>query len=119
MAGELFIVQARPETVQSQKAQNILRSYHLSGAQDLALDRSQWGSYQSRQSPPDSGCTQTIFKLGKSCEENRSGLGTDYEKAAIVTNKVGVPAMHVIAGDWCSSDRWLQQCYRCFEDWSR
>jgi len=30
--GELFIVQARPETVQSQKAQNILRSYHLSGA---------------------------------------------------------------------------------------
>jgi len=35
--GELFIVQARPETVQSQKAQNILRSYHLSGAQDLAL----------------------------------------------------------------------------------
>ncbi len=27
--GELFIVQARPETVQSQKRNNILRSYHL------------------------------------------------------------------------------------------
>ncbi|MBW4662828.1 MAG: phosphoenolpyruvate synthase [Chroococcus sp. CMT-3BRIN-NPC107] len=29
MTGELFIVQARPETVQSQKSQNILRSYHF------------------------------------------------------------------------------------------
>ncbi|MDG2989888.1 phosphoenolpyruvate synthase [Candidatus Synechococcus calcipolaris G9] len=29
ITGELFIVQARPETVQSQKAGNILRSYHL------------------------------------------------------------------------------------------
>jgi pyruvate, water dikinase len=27
--GELFIVQARPETVQSQKRKNVLRSYHL------------------------------------------------------------------------------------------
>jgi pyruvate, water dikinase len=31
--GELFIVQARPETVQSQKAQTLLRSYHLTGNQ--------------------------------------------------------------------------------------
>ncbi|NJM86149.1 MAG: phosphoenolpyruvate synthase [Hydrococcus sp. RU_2_2] len=29
MTGELFIVQARPETVQSQKTQNVLRSYQL------------------------------------------------------------------------------------------
>jgi len=29
ITGELFIVQARPETVQSQRSQNILRSYHL------------------------------------------------------------------------------------------
>lgn len=29
MTGELFIVQARPETVQSQKSQNILRSYQF------------------------------------------------------------------------------------------
>ena len=29
LTGELFIVQARPETVQSQKAQNELRTYHL------------------------------------------------------------------------------------------
>ncbi|WNC86599.1 phosphoenolpyruvate synthase [Thermosynechococcus sp. QKsg1] len=29
LTGELFIVQARPETVQSQKATNVLRSYHL------------------------------------------------------------------------------------------
>jgi pyruvate, water dikinase len=31
--GELFIVQARPETVQSQKTQTVLRSYHLTGSQ--------------------------------------------------------------------------------------
>ncbi len=29
ITGELFIVQARPETVQSQKSKNVLRSYHL------------------------------------------------------------------------------------------
>ncbi|MBV9386981.1 MAG: phosphoenolpyruvate synthase [Chroococcidiopsidaceae cyanobacterium CP_BM_ER_R8_30] len=29
MTGELFVVQARPETVQSQRTRNILRSYHL------------------------------------------------------------------------------------------
>ncbi len=29
ITNEMFIVQARPETVQSQKSQNILRSYHL------------------------------------------------------------------------------------------
>jgi pyruvate, water dikinase len=31
--GELFIVQARPETVQSQKTQTVLRSYHLTSSQ--------------------------------------------------------------------------------------
>ncbi|MBW4620367.1 MAG: phosphoenolpyruvate synthase [Cyanosarcina radialis HA8281-LM2] len=31
ITGELFIVQARPETVQSQKSQQILRTYHLQG----------------------------------------------------------------------------------------
>jgi pyruvate, water dikinase len=29
ITGELFVVQARPETVQSQKVHNVLRSYHL------------------------------------------------------------------------------------------
>jgi pyruvate,water dikinase len=29
ITGELFIVQARPETVQSQRSQNVLRNYHL------------------------------------------------------------------------------------------
>jgi pyruvate,water dikinase len=33
ITGELFIVQARPETVQSQKSKNVLRSYHLSNGQ--------------------------------------------------------------------------------------
>lgn len=33
--GELYIVQARPETVQSQKANNILRTYKLNGSSDI------------------------------------------------------------------------------------
>ncbi|MEP0858580.1 phosphoenolpyruvate synthase [Trichocoleus sp. DQ-U1] len=33
ITNELFIVQARPETVQSQKSKTVLRSYHLVGAQ--------------------------------------------------------------------------------------
>jgi pyruvate, water dikinase len=33
ITGELFIVQARPETVQSQKSQNILRSYYFVGVE--------------------------------------------------------------------------------------
>jgi pyruvate,water dikinase len=38
--GELFIVQARPETVQSQKARNVLRNYKLKGSSDVvALGR--------------------------------------------------------------------------------
>ena len=37
ITGELFIVQARPETVQSQKAGNILRSYRLQGTSDVLI----------------------------------------------------------------------------------
>jgi pyruvate,water dikinase len=35
--GELFIVQARPETVQSQKAGNILKNYKLNGSSDILI----------------------------------------------------------------------------------
>jgi pyruvate, water dikinase len=37
MTSELFIVQARPETVQSQKSQNTLRSYHFVGIEATQL----------------------------------------------------------------------------------
>lgn len=42
LTGELFVVQARPETVQSQKTENVLRSYHLekpADAQPLVTGR--------------------------------------------------------------------------------
>ncbi|QIZ72852.1 phosphoenolpyruvate synthase [Oxynema aestuarii] len=35
MTGELFIVQARPETVQSQKAGNVIRNFKLNGTSDV------------------------------------------------------------------------------------
>jgi pyruvate,water dikinase len=37
LTGELFIVQARPETVQSQKAGNVLRSYRLQGTSNVLI----------------------------------------------------------------------------------
>jgi pyruvate, water dikinase len=37
ITNELFIVQARPETVQSQKTQNLLRSYRLLGSGELGV----------------------------------------------------------------------------------
>jgi pyruvate,water dikinase len=37
VTGELFIVQARPETVQSQRSKNVLRSYHLQAKGELLL----------------------------------------------------------------------------------
>lgn len=37
ITGEMFIVQARPETVQSQKSSNVLRSYHLQERSDILV----------------------------------------------------------------------------------
>jgi pyruvate, water dikinase len=37
ITGELFIVQARPETVQSQKSGNILRNYNLNGSGEILV----------------------------------------------------------------------------------
>lgn len=37
ITGELFIVQARPETVQSQKAGNVLKSYRLKGTGEVVV----------------------------------------------------------------------------------
>ncbi|MGC8713181.1 MAG: phosphoenolpyruvate synthase [Leptodesmis sp.] len=37
LTGELFIVQARPETVQSQKSGNVLRNYKLQGTGDVIV----------------------------------------------------------------------------------
>ncbi|MCT7973322.1 phosphoenolpyruvate synthase [Laspinema olomoucense] len=37
ITGELFIVQARPETVQSQKAGNVIRNFKLQGSSDVVV----------------------------------------------------------------------------------
>jgi pyruvate,water dikinase len=37
LTGDLFIVQARPETVQSQKSNSVLRSYKLQGKSDILI----------------------------------------------------------------------------------
>ncbi|HBE20675.1 MAG TPA: phosphoenolpyruvate synthase [Cyanobacteria bacterium UBA11149] len=37
LTGELYIVQARPETVQSQKSGNVLKNYHLKGTSEVLV----------------------------------------------------------------------------------
>jgi pyruvate,water dikinase len=111
--GELFIVQARPETVQSQKAQNILRSYHLSGAQDLAplligrsvgeaisqgkahliLDVHKLDNFQAgevlvtEKTDPD---WEPIMKKASAIVTNQGGRTCH---AAIIAREIGVPAI--------------------------
>ncbi len=50
ITGELFIVQARPETVQSRKTQNVLKTYRL-------------------QPPQDSSCSATVLTVGRAVGE--------------------------------------------------
>jgi pyruvate,water dikinase len=58
LTGELFIVQARPETVQSQKSGNILKNYKLQGTGDiLSRGRAVGEMIGQGQSAGDFGCT--------------------------------------------------------------
>ena len=54
ITNELFIVQARPETVQSQKAQNVLRSYRLveTGREGRQGDKENNSSFPPSPTPP-------------------------------------------------------------------
>ncbi|AUB39368.1 pps, pyruvate, water dikinase [Nostoc flagelliforme CCNUN1] len=86
---QLFIVQARPETVQSQKTGNVLRSYRL------VLGNREWGTYTERsrslgngektsQSPlPDSQSLIPLVKgraIGEAISQGKARLILDVQK---------------------------------------
>jgi pyruvate,water dikinase len=113
ITGELFIVQARPETVQSQKSQTVLRSYHLAlpdhpatlvtgravgemigqGKARVILDVHQLDRFQAgevlvtNRTDPD---WEPIMKKASAIVTNQGGRTCH---AAIIAREIGIPAI--------------------------
>lgn len=113
ITGELFIVQARPETVQSQKSQNVIRSYHLTlpdhpsvvvtgravgeligqGKTRTILDVRQLDQFQlgevlvTDHTDPD---WEPIMKKASAIVTNQGGRTCH---AAIIAREIGIPAI--------------------------
>jgi pyruvate, water dikinase len=117
ITGELFIVQARPETVQSQKSQNVLRSYHFTGSKEslsqapvlltgravgemigqgkarVILDIQQLEQFQegevlvTSRTDPD---WEPIMKKASAIVTNQGGRTCH---AAIIAREIGIPAI--------------------------
>ncbi|MFB3764899.1 MAG: phosphoenolpyruvate synthase [Methanotrichaceae archaeon] len=109
--GELFIVQARPETVQSQKARDVLEIYHLekrgpvvvmgrgvgekiaSGKAHIISDVSHLSSFKkgevliSNTTTPD---WEPVMKIASAIVTNAGGRTSH---AAIVSREFGIPAV--------------------------
>ncbi|MBD2090078.1 phosphoenolpyruvate synthase [Microcoleus sp. FACHB-1515] len=111
LTGELFIVQARPETVQSQKSRNVLKSYHLKeksevvaigravgemigqGNAKIILDVGQMEAFQDGEvlvtdrTDPD---WEPIMKKASAIVTNQGGRTCH---AAIIARELGIPAV--------------------------
>ncbi|MBW4621687.1 MAG: phosphoenolpyruvate synthase [Cyanosarcina radialis HA8281-LM2] len=111
ITGELFIVQARPETVQSQKAANVVSSYHLqessevcvsgravgeaigAGKARVILDVHKLDAFQpgevlvTDKTDPD---WEPIMKKASAIVTNRGGRTCH---AAIIAREMGIPAI--------------------------
>lgn len=111
ITGELFVVQARPETVQSQKATNVLKSYHLKersevlitgrsvgtaigqGKAHVILDASKIHLFQlgdvlvTNKTDPD---WEPIMKKASAIVTNQGGRTCH---AAIIARELGIPAI--------------------------
>ncbi|AFY66177.1 phosphoenolpyruvate synthase [Geitlerinema sp. PCC 7407] len=111
ITGEMFIVQARPETVQSQKASNVLRSYHLQersevlvtgrsvgeaigqGKARVILDVHKIDQFQAgevlvtNKTDPD---WEPIMKKASAIVTNQGGRTCH---AAIIAREMGIPAI--------------------------
>jgi pyruvate,water dikinase len=110
-SGELFIVQARPETVQSQKSKTVLKSYHLKeksevlitgrsvgemigqGKAKVILDANQIQQFQpgdvlvTNRTDPD---WEPIMKKASAIVTNSGGRTCH---AAIIAREMGIPAI--------------------------
>ena len=114
LTGDLYIVQARPETVQSQKSGNVLRDYHLTadttdvpvlaegravgemigqGQARVILDAHQIDQFQpgevliTNKTDPD---WEPIMKRSKAIVTNQGGRTCH---AAIIAREMGIPAI--------------------------
>ncbi len=111
ITGELFVVQARPETVQSQKSTNVLKSYHLKersevlvkgrsvgtaigqGKAHVILDVSKIHLFQpgdvlvTNKTDPD---WEPIMKKASAIVTNQGGRTCH---AAIIARELGIPAI--------------------------
>ncbi|HEY9673335.1 MAG TPA: phosphoenolpyruvate synthase [Waterburya sp.] len=111
ITGELFVVQARPETVQSQKSTNVLKSYHLKersevlvkgrsvgtaigqGKAHVILDASKIHLFQpgdvlvTNKTDPD---WEPIMKKASAIVTNQGGRTCH---AAIIARELGIPAI--------------------------
>ncbi len=109
--GELFIVQARPETVQSQRAKDVLETYHLeekgpvivtgrsigekiaSGKARIIADPSQLSSFQAGEVLISDTTTPDWEPVMKKAAAVVTNLGGRTSHAAIVSREFGIPAV--------------------------
>jgi pyruvate,water dikinase len=109
--GDLFVVQARPETVQSQRARDILETYHLekrgqvivtgrsvgekiaSGKARMVPDVSQLSSFQPGEILVSTTTTPDWEPVMKKAAAIVTSLGGRTSHAAIVSREFGIPAV--------------------------
>ncbi len=109
--GDLFVVQARPETVQSQRARDILETYHLekrgkvivtgrsvgekiaSGKARIIPDVSQLSSFQPGEILVSNTTTPDWEPVMKRAAAIVTSLGGRTSHAAIVSREFGIPAV--------------------------
>jgi pyruvate,water dikinase len=111
ISGDLFVVQARPETVQSQRARDILETYHLekrgqvivtgrsvgekiaSGKARIVPDVSQLSSFQPGEILVSNTTTPDWEPVMKKAAAIVTSLGGRTSHAAIVSREFGIPAV--------------------------
>ncbi len=109
--GELFIVQARPETVQSQRSMDVLETYHLekkgpiivtgrsigekiaSGKARILHDPSELSSFQTGEVLISNTTTPDWEPVMKKAAAVVTNLGGRTSHAAIVSREFGIPAV--------------------------
>jgi pyruvate,water dikinase len=111
ISGDLFVVQARPETVQSQRARDILETYHLekrgqvivtgrsvgekiaSGKARIVPDVSQLSSFQPGEILVSKTTTPDWEPVMKKAAAIVTSFGGRTSHAAIVSREFGIPAV--------------------------
>jgi pyruvate,water dikinase len=127
LTGDLYIVQARPETVQSQRQANVLRTYHLENPNNihpLVVGRAVGEMVGSGEACVilDVNEIDHFPRGGAGHQQDRPRLGADHEAGGRHRHRPGgthLPRRHHCAGVGDSGDRRLRQCHQRDQDRSR